>query len=214
MSSQYSGVNLFPIDYAIPADSDDRDAAAVNVALEALGDRTVFLYANQAGAYRVVAEGGVMVGTPESAGGYMICDENDVWVQLTDESDPMAVAFSDLKAGDVIAISFSCGGFLNSKNTSVGKIRARMTIGSAESTMVGFGPVAIKRETTVAAESYDFSLASTGRYVVTEDVVAVEIDIQGLVISADPDAVLHIQSPISFTAQVLRANPLAAGGPS
>lgn len=97
MSSQYAGANLFPLDYSIPADSDARDAASVNVALEALGDRTVFLYTTQAGAYSVVAEDGVMVGTPDTAGGYMTCDDNGVWAPLTDGADPMTVAFSALR---------------------------------------------------------------------------------------------------------------------
>jgi hypothetical protein len=155
-----------------------------------------------------------MVGTPESAGGYMTCDENNTWAQLTDGADPMAIAFSDLLANDVILISFSCGGFLNSKDASIGKVRARLTIDTVESTMDGFGCVATKREVTVAAESYDFSMASTGRYVLGDDAEAVEIAIQGFVISTDPDAELHLLKPMSFTAQVLRANAIAEEGPA
>lgn len=43
MGSQYAGNPVFPVDYTIPDDGDPRTAAAVNVALEALGDRTKFL---------------------------------------------------------------------------------------------------------------------------------------------------------------------------
>ncbi len=46
MSSQYAGTAVFPTDFTIPDDGEDRSAASVNVALEALGDRTVFLGAN------------------------------------------------------------------------------------------------------------------------------------------------------------------------
>jgi hypothetical protein len=44
MSSQYAGdPNAFPIDFTIPDDADPPTAAAVNVGLEALGDRTAWL---------------------------------------------------------------------------------------------------------------------------------------------------------------------------
>lgn len=47
MGSQYAGnPNFFPTDYTIPDDSDPPTAAAFNVALEALGDRTAYLAAN------------------------------------------------------------------------------------------------------------------------------------------------------------------------
>src|SRR4051812_41306704 len=46
MSSQYAGDSAnFPDDYTIPDDSDPPTAAAVNIGLEALGDRTAFLRA-------------------------------------------------------------------------------------------------------------------------------------------------------------------------
>jgi hypothetical protein len=43
MSSQYEGLAVFPTSFAIPDDSDARDAASVGVGLEALGDRTAYL---------------------------------------------------------------------------------------------------------------------------------------------------------------------------
>jgi hypothetical protein len=44
MGTQYPGnPAAFPVDFFIPDDSDDRDAATTNVALEALGDRTAWL---------------------------------------------------------------------------------------------------------------------------------------------------------------------------
>ncbi len=43
MGTQYAGSQTFPSDYTIPDDGDPEDAASVNVALEALGDRTAFL---------------------------------------------------------------------------------------------------------------------------------------------------------------------------
>ncbi len=43
MASQYAGADLFPTDFLIPDDGDDEDATSVNVALEALGDRTIAL---------------------------------------------------------------------------------------------------------------------------------------------------------------------------
>lgn len=47
MSSQYAGdPNAYPADYTIPDDADPPTAAAVNVGLEALGDRTECLRAN------------------------------------------------------------------------------------------------------------------------------------------------------------------------
>jgi hypothetical protein len=53
MPSPYFGANVFPASYNIPSDGDDRDAASVNVGLEALGDRTQWLlqHALQSGAY-------------------------------------------------------------------------------------------------------------------------------------------------------------------
>lgn len=46
MGSQYAGsAASFPADFTIPDDGDDIDAASVNVALEALGDRTANLKA-------------------------------------------------------------------------------------------------------------------------------------------------------------------------
>lgn len=47
MSDQYEGnPALFPDDYTIPDDGEDIDALAVNVAFEALGDRTAYLLAH------------------------------------------------------------------------------------------------------------------------------------------------------------------------
>jgi len=43
MSTQYAGNDSFPSDYTIPDDGDARAAVSVNVALEALGDRTAWL---------------------------------------------------------------------------------------------------------------------------------------------------------------------------
>ncbi len=46
MPSAFAGdPTVFPATYLIPSDGDDRDAASVNVALEALGDRTAWLKA-------------------------------------------------------------------------------------------------------------------------------------------------------------------------
>lgn len=42
MASPYAGTNVFPSDFLVPADDDGEDASSVNIALEALGDRTVF----------------------------------------------------------------------------------------------------------------------------------------------------------------------------
>lgn len=42
MSSQYAGTATFPADFTIPDDGDPKDATSVNVALEALGDRSVY----------------------------------------------------------------------------------------------------------------------------------------------------------------------------
>lgn len=47
MSSQYAGANVFPSDFTIPDDGEAENAASVNVALEALGDRTKFLKSNR-----------------------------------------------------------------------------------------------------------------------------------------------------------------------
>ena len=48
MPSPFAGSSAtYPATYLIPSDGDDRDAASVNVALEALGDRTEFLRARQ-----------------------------------------------------------------------------------------------------------------------------------------------------------------------
>lgn len=45
MATQYLGdPDSFPASFEIPEDDDDLDAASVNVALEALGDRTAFLH--------------------------------------------------------------------------------------------------------------------------------------------------------------------------
>lgn len=44
MPTPYSGTNVYPTSYDIPSDGDARDAASVNVGLEALGDRTTYLY--------------------------------------------------------------------------------------------------------------------------------------------------------------------------
>lgn len=43
MGEQYAGDDVFPEDFTIPDDGDPPTAAAMNVALEALGDRTQFL---------------------------------------------------------------------------------------------------------------------------------------------------------------------------
>lgn len=43
MPTPYSGVDNFPTSYNIPSDGDTRNAASVDVALEALGDRTTWL---------------------------------------------------------------------------------------------------------------------------------------------------------------------------
>ncbi len=45
MGSQYAGTAVFPTDFTIPDDGDAYDAASVNVAFEALGDRTAYLRA-------------------------------------------------------------------------------------------------------------------------------------------------------------------------
>lgn len=43
MGTQYAGdETLFPVDFTIPDDADPEDASSINVALEALGDRTKF----------------------------------------------------------------------------------------------------------------------------------------------------------------------------
>lgn len=43
MATQYEGKDEFPASFEIPDDNDDLDAASVNVALEALADRTAYL---------------------------------------------------------------------------------------------------------------------------------------------------------------------------
>ncbi len=43
MSTPYAGADTFPADFLIPDDADAEDASSVNVALEALGDRTAYL---------------------------------------------------------------------------------------------------------------------------------------------------------------------------
>lgn len=46
MSGTYGGNNAFPALVTIPSDADPRNAASVNVALEGLADRTMFLKSN------------------------------------------------------------------------------------------------------------------------------------------------------------------------
>lgn len=48
MAHTYTPTATWNTGYTIPDDGDDRDAASVDVALEALGDRTQFLYARSA----------------------------------------------------------------------------------------------------------------------------------------------------------------------
>src|SRR5207247_4246848 len=43
MPTSYAGANVFPASFDIPADGEFGSAASVNVAIEALGDRTVYL---------------------------------------------------------------------------------------------------------------------------------------------------------------------------
>ncbi len=43
MGHQYGGTAIYPVDYSIPDDGDDVHASSVNVAFEALGDRTEWL---------------------------------------------------------------------------------------------------------------------------------------------------------------------------
>lgn len=43
MGHQYAGASSFPVDFTIPDDGDDIDAGSVDVAFEALADRTIFL---------------------------------------------------------------------------------------------------------------------------------------------------------------------------
>lgn len=50
MPTPYSGADAFPASYNIPSDGDTRNVASVNVALEALGDRTAYLH-NRLGAH-------------------------------------------------------------------------------------------------------------------------------------------------------------------
>lgn len=120
-------------------------------------------------------------------------------------------AFSDLKNGDVIAVSFSCNGFVSAKDDALGKVRARLTIDGTESTMPGFGMVVTKRgEVTELPVSYDFTMLATGRYVVAADAEAVSVAIQGTILSQDPDAGMHLLEPMCLAVQVLRANPLPA----
>lgn len=68
MSSQYTGdPNSYPVDYTIPDDADPPTAAAVNVGLEALGDRTEWLRAHLVVLERVEVLTDTTVTAPEGA---------------------------------------------------------------------------------------------------------------------------------------------------
>lgn len=47
MGHQYTGTNVYPSDYTIPDDGDTLEVVSVNVAFEALGDRTTYLNERQ-----------------------------------------------------------------------------------------------------------------------------------------------------------------------
>ena len=57
MASQYAGANVFPVSFATPDDGDAENAASINVALQALGDRTASLNARLPGGFPFRAAG-------------------------------------------------------------------------------------------------------------------------------------------------------------
>lgn len=101
MPDVYAGADVFPTDYEIPADGDARDAASVNTALSALGDRTYWLQNRTPVA--VYGFGGVTYTSLESF-------TTNVFVKATDAA--AYVLIPDCEEGDWLEVYVTCAGML------------------------------------------------------------------------------------------------------
>ncbi len=114
MGTQYEGdPTAFPADFTIPDDGDDRDATSVDVALEALGDRTMHLYkrghsqlANYAAVRAITGQVvGDIVTVPGAGGDYIFTTSAGTTEDLPFKIKPTAGpgVWLHLAAGGIIA---------------------------------------------------------------------------------------------------------------
>jgi len=203
MSSQYAGDDLFPTDYAIPADSDSRDATSVNVALEALGDRTKYLHNRTDDAWRIVAHDSVALGGAPAE--YRTLTETTAWTLLTDFADPAIVYFSDLKAGDVITVWFAAPLYILSPKTLTVEFLGKIDIGEGYAQMPGMYALTSKKE-LAEIQSAETSVAMNGQYRLADDATAVTIRIEMKLNLSEAGSTITVYKPLSLMAQVIRKN--------
>lgn len=212
MSSQYAGDDLFPTDYAIPDDSDPRDAASVNVAFEALGDRTKYLYNRVDDAWRVVDDQSVALGDVDSTGTYRTVSSTATWVNLTDSIDPMIVHALNVKAGDRIHVTFTGNSQVLSDNATSPTlyIRGRVYHDAVDASIPGMGFVQVSiLPGSDVLFSCPFSLS--GVYEVPADSADVGIAMQARFGVDEEVSVWTFLTPMCLRVQVLRKNHV---GPS
>ncbi len=216
MSSQYAGDDLFPTDYAIPDDSDPRDAASVNVAFEALGDRTIYLHARVDDAWRIIYDETAAAGDIDAVGQYQTSITNTTaWTPLIDGSVPMLIVLPSVKAGDRINVQCSGNGEIISPAEVPGAvaalIRGRIVCGEDDVSIPGVG-VEIDKAGYSVGLSQSFAFAACGTYVAASDEESVAVSLQAKLTVASEDIYLQVWEPLCLRVQVLRQNHPA--GPS
>jgi hypothetical protein len=90
--------------YAIPADTDDVDAASVNVAFEALGDRTAYVLAKAYGAAQIGTYGSSVVDDLTFASWANNSFDNTATTEMTNASAFLAVEV-DVLPGDIVDVT-------------------------------------------------------------------------------------------------------------
>ena len=107
MPSTYAGVDSYPAAIQLPTDGDPRNASSVNVALEALADRTAHLKATVARGYLLAADNIVLVSTGHvfpAGSAFAVADQDGLKWPISGDT-PFA---SDVRANDILEIDFSC----------------------------------------------------------------------------------------------------------
>ena len=173
MGTQYAGSQTFPSDYTIPDDGDPEDAASVNVALEALGDRTAFLrsrldaLANLAALTAIAAPTDGLVRLVRGFGVFVFDSA------ATASISPFAIAAGDATPGawvsatahqtakNVLVHPANCGHIFVTQTYytpafNTGVFWPLLGDSTADLSRGGTGSVAVQRVTTGASQAYAY----------------------------------------------------------
>lgn len=180
----------WPVDFTVPSDGDDRDAASVDVAFQALADRTAHL-----GAFRVMQV--QTHGVDDAASAHDQIGSDITSATFVGATGGLSITFSDALAGDVLVLS--CSTWANMTGAAQPGALRLYDVVNGVGINCAIPSVPDRVEGSVGAKAQQTISAF---YVVPDDTASLQIQLQGRIHDTEH---VQIRKPFSIVGTLYRS---------